>query len=133
MDSILDKAETGPHFLATPEIAKLMVACIRDGEQRFHRYELHAFVVMPNHVHMLITPSVVSTKWLGPLKGFTAHEANRILARTGKPLWQQESYDHVVGSGTGLDRVRRYIENNPVKARLAVTPEDFPWSSAKAA
>jgi REP element-mobilizing transposase RayT len=71
MDSILDKAETGPRQLAIPEIAKLMVACLRDGEQRFHRYRLHAFVVMPNHVHMLITPSVLATKWLGPLKGFT--------------------------------------------------------------
>jgi putative transposase len=133
MDSILDKAETGPRFLALPDIARLLVTCIRDGEQRFHRYELHAFVVMPNHIHMLITPTVVSTKWLGPLKGFTAHEANRILARTGKPFWQQESYDHVVRSSSGLDRVCRYIENNPVKAGLVTRPEDFPWSSAKAA
>jgi putative transposase len=133
MDSILDKAATGPGFLAIPEIANLVVACIRDGEQRFHRYELHAFVVMANHVHMVVTPSVVSTKWLGPLKGFTAHEANRILTRTGKPFCQQESYDHVVRAGAELERVRRYIENNPVKAGLASRPEDFPCSSAKAA
>jgi putative transposase len=132
-DRILDRGETGPRFLAIPEIARLMVACIRDGEHRFHRYELHAFVVMPNHVHMLITPSVVSTKWLGPLKGFTAYEANRMLARVGRPFWQQESYDHIVRSGAGLERVRRYIENNPIKAGLVTKPEDFPWSSAKAA
>jgi putative DNA methylase len=131
MDSILDKAETGPRFLAVPEIASLVVACIRDGDQQFHRYELHAFVVMSNHVHMLITPNVVATKWLGPLKGFTAHKANQILARTGKPFWQQESYDHVVTSSSGLDRVRRYIENNPVKAGLVTRAEDFPWSSAR--
>ena len=52
---------------------------MRDGERRFQRYELHAFVVMPNHVHMLVTSGIVATRWLGPLKGFTAHEANRIL------------------------------------------------------
>jgi REP element-mobilizing transposase RayT len=78
---------------------------------------------------MLVTPSVVSAKWLGPLKGFTAYQANRILGRTGT-FWQQESYDHVVRSGAGLERVRRYIENNPVKAGLAATAEDYRWSSA---
>jgi putative transposase len=131
MDRLLDKADAGPRYLGMPEIAGLMVAYIRDGEQRFRRYELHSFVVMPNHVHMLVTPSVVATKWLGPLKGFTAHEANRILGRTGT-FWQDESYDHVVRSGAGLERVRRYIENNPVKAGLVTRPEDFRWSSARA-
>jgi REP element-mobilizing transposase RayT len=131
MDRLLDKADAGPRYLGMPEIAGLMVAYISDGEQRFRRYELHSFVVMPNHVHMLVTPSVVATKWLGPLKGFTAHEANRILGRTGT-FWQDESYDHVVRSGAGLERVRRYIENNPVKAGLVTRPEDFRWSSARA-
>jgi hypothetical protein len=42
-----------------------------------------SFVVMPNHVHLLVTPHVVARKWLGPLKGFTAREANRILGRGG--------------------------------------------------
>jgi putative transposase len=105
MDGFLDGADSGPRYLSMPEIADLVVACLRDGEQRFHRYELHSFVVMPNHVHMLVTPSVIAAKWLGPLKGFTAHEANRILGRTGT-FWQQESYDHVVRSDTGLERVR---------------------------
>jgi REP element-mobilizing transposase RayT len=130
MDRFLDRADTGPRYLAMPEIAECVVACLRDGEQRFHRYKLHSFVVMPNHVHMLVTPSVAATKWLGPLKGFTAYQANRILARTGTPFWQEESYDHVVRSETGLDRVRRYIENNPVKAGLVTTAEDYRWSSA---
>jgi REP element-mobilizing transposase RayT len=45
-------------------------------------YELHSYVVMPNHVHLLVTPRVIRGRWLGPLKGFTAHEANRILGRS---------------------------------------------------
>jgi REP element-mobilizing transposase RayT len=130
MDRFLDRADTGPRYLAVPEIAELVVACLLDGDRRFHRYQLHSFVVMPNHVHMLVTPHVVSAKWLGPLKGFTAYRANRILARTGTPFWQEESYDHVVRSGAGLERVRRYIENNPVKAGLVTIAEDFRWSSA---
>src|ERR1035438_5514677 len=129
MDRFLDRADTGPRHLGMPEIAELVAKCLRDGEQRFHRYALHSFVVMPNHVHMLVTPSVVSAKWLGPLKGFTVYQANRILGRTGT-FWQQESYDHVVRSDAGLERVRRYIENNPVKAGLAATAEDYRWSSA---
>jgi REP element-mobilizing transposase RayT len=132
MDRMLDNAMTGPRHLANAEIAELVVNGLNNGETRFDRYQLHAFVVMPNHVHILVTPKVPATKWLGPLKGFTAHEANRILGLTGKPFWQNESYDHLVRSPEEFDRVQRYIENNPVKAGLVVEPGDFEWSSARA-
>jgi REP element-mobilizing transposase RayT len=132
MDRILDRAATGPKHLCHPEIAALVVAALRDGEQRFGRYELHSYVVTPNHVHLLVTPQVPATKWLGPLKGYAAHEANVILASAGKPFWQNESYDHVVRSPEEFGRVRRYIENNPSKAGLVAEPGDFLWSSAGA-
>lgn len=133
MDRILDQAQTGARHLGIPEIASLVVESIRDGKRRFHRYELHSFVVMPNHVHILVTPSVVAARWLGPLKGFTAHEANRILGRAGKPFWQHEGYNHLVRSDEEFQRIRRYIENNTVKAGLVTNPEDFEWSSARSA
>lgn len=132
MDCLLDRAASGPTHLGKRQIAAIVVNSLRDGESRFSRYKLRAFVVMPNHVHVLVTPSVTSTKWLGPLKGFTAHEANTILGRTGNPFWQGESYDHLVRSDEEFDRIRRYIENNPVRAGLVRTPEEFEWSSAKA-
>jgi len=132
MDRLLDIAVTGPRHLAEPEIASLVVECIRDGERRFDRYELHSFVVMPNHVHMLVTPKVPATRWLGPLKGFSAHEANRILGLTGNPFWQNGSFDRLVRSPEELERIRRYVENNPVKAGLVAEPGDFEWSSAQA-
>ena len=132
MDRLLDRAATGPSHLRRPEIAALVVSAIRDGDRRFSRYRLHSFVVMPNHVHLLVTPSVPATKWLGPLKGFTAHEANLLLGRTGRPFWQNESYDRLVRSPDEFERIRLYIENNPVKAGLAAAPEDFEWSSARA-
>jgi hypothetical protein len=90
---VLDTCTSGPLYLRMPEIAEVVVHSLRDGEIRFGRYQMHSFVVMPNHVHVLVTPHVPSTRWLGPLKGFIAHEANRILGRSG-PLWQDESYDH---------------------------------------
>jgi REP element-mobilizing transposase RayT len=131
MDRMLDQAQTGPKHLSISEIAVIVVEAIHDGERRFGRYQLHSFVVMPNHVHLLVTPSVPSAKWLRTLKGFTAHEANLILGRTGNPFWQSESYDHLMRPGE-FDRIQRYIEHNPVKAGLVSVPEDFLWSSARA-
>jgi putative transposase len=132
MDQILDQAVTGPKHLRIPEIAALVANALRDGEYRFGRYRMHSFVVMPNHVHLLVTPLVTASKWLGPLKGFTAHQANLILGLTGNPFWQGESYDHLIRSDEEFARIRRYIENNPVRAGLVAAPEDFEWSSAKA-
>ncbi len=84
---------------------------------------------MPNHVHLLITPRIPVPKITQSLKRFTAQEANRILGLTGK-LWQPESYDRLVRSHTEFHRIANYIEMNPVKAGLAIEPEDYPWSSA---
>ena len=74
------------------------MSALRDGDSQFHRYELHAFVVMPNYVHLLVTPKVVAIRWLGPLKGFTSHQANEVLGANGKAFWQDESYAHLVRS-----------------------------------
>jgi len=129
MDRLLDTATSGPFYLRRPEIAALVVAALKKGETHLRRYELHAYVVMPNHIHLLVTPHVIATRWLGPLKGFTAHEANRSLGTTGEPFWQDESYDHLVREGE-FERIRKYIELNPVNAGLVAEAEDFPWSSA---
>jgi len=69
-------------------------------------------------------------RWLGPLKGYTAHRANDLLGRHGHPFWQEESYDHLVRSETLFDRIRFYIEENPVKAGLVSEAQQHPWSSA---
>lgn len=129
MDRMLDRQVCGPVFLQRPELARLVLRALYDGQVRFHRYDLHAFVIMPNHVHLLLTPHVTARHWLGPLKGFTAHEANRMLGRSGA-FWQNESYDHLVRDGREFERIRAYIEHNPVKAGLAAAPELYVWSSA---
>ena len=129
MDRLLDQAANGPVFLRQHDIARMVVEAVRDGEARFHRYQLHAFVVMPNHAHLLVTPKVTSKQWLGPLKGFTAYRANRALSRHA-PFWQDESYDHLVRDAEEFRRVQRYIENNPVTAGLVASAAAFPGSSA---
>lgn len=133
MDRLLDRAATGPSYLRQPRLADLVTDALRQGEARFRRYQLHAFVIMPNHVHILATPNVVAARWLGPLKGFTVFAANCILGRLGQPFWQDESYDHLIRTDTEFDRVKAYIEDNPVKAGLAATPGEFAWSSAATA
>ena len=130
MDRLLDGGASGPLYLRRPEIAELVMAAVQYGDRRLHRYELHAFVLMPNHVHLLVTPTVVATRWLGPLKGLTSHEANELLGTHGKAFWQDESYDHVVRSSAEFERIRAYIEQNPVTAGLVAEAQAFRWSSA---
>jgi hypothetical protein len=59
-----------------------------------------------------------------------ALRANAILRRAGSRFWQDESFDHWVRSGAQLQRIKLYIEWNPVKAGLVARPQDWPWSSA---
>jgi REP element-mobilizing transposase RayT len=130
MDSILDHATSGPLHLRRPEIARLTVDAIRHGQEHMGYYRCHSFVVMANHVHLLITPLVELSKITHALKRFTARSANQILGLTGQPFWQDESYDHLVREDQEFDRIARYIKNNPVKVGFVIQPEDFPWSSA---
>jgi hypothetical protein len=85
---------------------------------------------MPNHVHLLILPTVAVATLMRWLKGSTARRANQILGRTGRPFWQDESYDHYLRDPKQISRTTAYIEQNPVCAGLARSAEDWPWSSA---
>lgn len=129
LDRQLDALRAGPMYLRQPEIAQIVVRSIRKGEELGH-YELVAYVVMANHVHLLIWPRIAPERLLKSLKGSTAREANRLLGRTGESFWQKESYDHWVRNPIELEKIRGYIENNPVKAGLVENPQDYPRSSA---
>ena len=130
-DRLLDSCTSGPSYLRQPEIGLLVTDQLHqlDAEALC---SLHAYVVMPNHVHLLWTPHVPLAELVSRAKGPTALRANRILHRVGKPFWQPEYFDRLARSEAEIARIRRYIEWNPVKAGLAVHPEDFPWSSAHA-
>jgi REP element-mobilizing transposase RayT len=130
MDRYLDTAQGGPLYLKQEPIARLVVNSIHYGYQQLKYYDLHAYVVMANHVHLLVLPRAAPSRFLQTLKGYTAREANRLLGRTGQPFWQGESYDHWVRDETECARIKAYIENNPVKAGLVSRAEDYRWSSA---
>jgi REP element-mobilizing transposase RayT len=129
MDRLLDTARSGPFYLRQPGIAQIVEQALFDGQDKFQRYLLHAYAIMPNHVHMLVESSVPMARWLGSLKSYTANVANERLGLKG-PFWQDESYDHLVRNDDEFDRIQRYIENNPVSAGLVHVPEEFSWSSA---
>ncbi len=130
MDRLLEECRSGPFHLSRPEIAQIVVDALTYGQETLGYYTLHAFVVMPNHVHVLLTPHVAVPKLLRTLKAFTARRANRILGSTGKPFWQDESYDHVVRNEEEWQRIRAYIEQNPLRAGLAYAADQYRWSSA---
>jgi putative DNA methylase len=153
-DNALDQPR-GNQYLLEPRVA----AIIRSNLYHHHgtKYHLMAYCVMSNHVHVLFLPREEPSQAAnqvfqaarppdapvgeqpdggGPLstimhslKSYTAHEANKILRRTG-PFWQSESYDHWVRDDEELERIVDYIAFNPVKAGLVRNPQDWFFSSS---
>ena len=103
--------------LKTPAVAALVENCIRHFDQR--HYWLGSYVIMPNHVHVLVRPimghdlSSILQNW----KSVSSHQANRLLNRTGG-FWQEESFDHIVRDEQQMERFGLYIAENPGRARL---------------
>jgi REP element-mobilizing transposase RayT len=128
-DRILDEARTGPLWLKDSRIAECVLAALREAQQR-GMLQLRAHALMANHVHVLITPGVPIEQITHRMKGLTAHQANLILSRQGQRFWQDESFDHWVRNPAEGEKIRTYIERNPVAAGLVARPQDWPWSSA---
>jgi REP element-mobilizing transposase RayT len=94
---------------------------------------IHAVVVMPDHVHLLLTPlrdldgnlySLVEI--LQGIKSASAHSLNRALGRSG-PVWQEESFDHVLRSDESFEQKAEYIRQNPIRAGLVKEAADYRW------
>ena len=129
-DKLLDQTKVGPLFLNIPEVAD----AVAEEIVREEGLRLWAWVIMPNHVHLLADAVNRETEdWvrlLKLIKGRSARRANTILSRTGSPFWQEETFDHWVRTDGEFAKVKRYIERNPSNASLAASPEQFRWSSA---
>jgi REP element-mobilizing transposase RayT len=130
MDRQLDRAATGPLWLKEPRIAECVSQILQVGASEWQLYDLQAWVIMANHVHVLLRPKASLGKILMNVKSASARQANRLLSRTGQPFWQDESYDHWVRNDRERSSIIRYIHLNPVKAGLVTDPIDWPWSSA---
>lgn len=129
-----------PHFvtfrtnnnLVLPPAARDLVLkhCMHDHGKRV---QLHAVVVMPNHVHLLFTPlrdehgeSYTLATIMNGIKGASAHSVNKLLRRKGS-LWQDESFDRVLRSSDDLADKILYLMANPLRSGLASHPDQYPW------
>ena len=106
---------------------------MEDSLRHFHgvRYQLLAWVVMPNHVHVLFTP-LGAPMWriVDAWKGYTAKAANALLKRKGR-FWQAGYWDTWMRDAGHELRTVRYVEDNPVKAGLVRVAREWSWSSAR--
>ncbi len=98
---------------------------------RSGRVTVHDFVVMPNHVHILMTvPGEMSLeRAMQSIKGGFSFRANKELGFRGE-IWQRGFSDVRIVDEESFQRHREYIDNNPVRAGLAGSPEEFPYGSA---
>jgi REP element-mobilizing transposase RayT len=95
-------------------------------------YALSAWCVMPNHVHVVVTPyaGIALPKIFHSWKSFSAHEINKALEREGS-VWEAEAFDHLVRNERAFEQFVEYTESNPVVGGLCERPEDWPFSSAR--
>ena len=112
----LDAGE-GECILKDPALRKIVDDALHHFEG--DRYDLHAFAVMPNHVHVIIRlfPGENLSDVLHSWKSFSAKQINRATGNTGT-IWQDESFDRIVRSATHLERLISYVQENPAKAKL---------------
>ena len=113
--------------------------CWKWLEEKYAYVEIDEWVVMPNHLHGIImttddsrrggsrtAPTEATRKSLGRLIGafktVSTKRINRVRDRRGVPVWQRDYYEHVIRSDSELDRVRRYIVDNPDSNEVAILP-----------
>lgn len=119
----------GECFLKEPEVAEMVAESLKFHDGR--KYKLSSWVIMPNHIHFLVTPfeNVEIREIAHSVKSYTAHEANRRLGRKGQ-FWQHEPFDRYIRNAIHFSNVVSYIENNPVKAGLCEVASQWQYSSA---
>ena len=128
IEEALDRGR-GSAILSNPDIGEIVETALLHFDAQ--RYRLHAWCVMPNHVHALITPladwtlSAITHSW----KSFTSKKANALLGKQGA-FWAPEYYDRAIRDDAHCTNAVDYIAKNPVKANLCARPQDWRFSSA---
>ncbi|MEO8146497.1 MAG: transposase [Bacteroidia bacterium] len=140
IDKLLDETHEAAIHLSNDKVAEVVKKKLHEYDNEF--YNLIAYCIMPNHVHLVIDTAIQLNeieedllnesyiqldKIMKYIKGGSAFEANQILFRTGK-FWQRESYDHVIRDDRELRNIINYILQNPVKARLVKEWQEWKYS-----
>ena len=120
------------HWWVLPDDARdcALRNCLRENGVSV---DLYAVVIMPNHVHMVLSVLRDNEGWpfsipeiMRRIKGRSAIEINRILNRSG-PVWNRESFDHVIRHNESLEEKIDYVVQNPVRAGLVKDVSEYPW------
>ncbi len=117
----------GACYFNDARIAQLMVDALKHDDGC--RYHLISYCIMPNHVHVLVEvfQGCRLADILHTWRSYVAHEANKLLGRTGT-FWMKDYFDRFIRDEKHFQDALNYIEFNPVKARLVARPEDWPWT-----
>jgi len=112
-------------ILANYQCSKIVADALKlfDGK----RYRLITWVIMPNHIHVLILPKVSLSSIVHSWKSFTAHQINKLLNRKGS-VWRDDYFDMFIRDERHFYYVKNYIEMNPVRAGLVKDKKDWCWS-----
>ncbi len=118
---------TGRRLLQSDRNATLLVDVLRCSVAA-KCFQLHDFVIMPDHLHLLLTLSddITLEKAMQFIKGGFSFRLKRELGYSGE-VWQRGFSDHRVNDRRSFENHRRYIALNPVRAGIVSAPEDFPW------
>ena len=117
------------HSIFQSERMSLLFLTVLFSYQIQHKYQLHEFVLMTDHFHLLITPTETLERALQLIKGGFSFRAKKELSFNGE-IWDKSFYDHRVRNWEEYCAFRQYIHMNPVKRGLVAAPEQYPYSSA---
>lgn len=131
-DAFLDTNPNEPYWLKEKAVAEIVSEAIHYRDMK--QYDLQAYTIMPNHVHMMMTllpDAPVLFKVMQHLKRNVAKMSNKVLGRTGLAFWEDESYDHVVRDEKEFYRILNYILRNPIKAGFVKEWQNWPFTFIK--
>src|SRR5208282_2041486 len=115
-------------LLQSDRMARLFLDVLLNYRSQ-EKYLLHEFVLMPDHLHLLITPLLTLERALQLIKGGFSFRAKKELGFQGE-IWEKSFYDRRVRDWQEYCAFRQYIQRNPVQRCLVLIPEDYPYSSA---
>ena len=127
LDSYLDTGLGFAPFVGSSRVKQALLILL--DAIHLGKWQSGPLVLMPNHLHFVARPSSSGSPdletFLTQFKGRSSRYLNQLLKRTGR-LWQYEWFDHWIRSDSSLERIRRYIQQNPVKAGLCADHTQFP-------
>ena len=128
---ITTNTHNGEKIFRDKKVIKIIIKDLEFYQKKFD-FKLHGFVIMPNHLHLLVTPSEKGdiSRIMHDFKSHTSQVINKNFNRK-KPLWQEGFYEHVIRDKFDFNRKMDYIHKNPLMAEIVKGLEDYRFSSFK--